>query len=103
MYEKIEELIKDIQTCSDSKSEYQLITRYNVAVMGYHNYYKIATDVNLDLAKLGWKIDRVIKNRLKGRISKDGVITEKYIEKYYGKSKMIRFIHGHTIIPIQYV
>ena len=90
MYEKLKELIKDIQTCSDSKSE-------------YHNYYKIATNVNLDLAKLGWKIDRVMKNRLKGRISKDGIITEKYIEKYYGKSKMIRFIHGHTIIPIQYV
>lgn len=103
MYEKLKGLIKDIQTCSDSKSEYQLITKYNVAVMGYHNYYKIATDVNLDLAKLGWKIDRVMKNRLKGRISKDGIITEKYIEKYYGKSKMIRFIHGHTIIPIQYI
>lgn len=103
MYEKLKELIKDIQTCSDSKSEYQLITRYNVAIMGYHNYYKIATDVNLDMAKLGWKINRVMKNRLKSRISKDGVITEKYIEKYYGKSKMIRFIHGHTIIPIQYV
>ena len=103
MYEKLKGLIKDIQTCSDSKSEYQLITRYNVAVMGYHNYYKIATDVNLDMAKLGWKIDRVMKNRLKGRISKEGIITEKYIEKYYGKSKMIRFIHGHTIIPIQYV
>lgn len=103
MYEKLKELIKDIQTCSDSKSEYQLITRYNVAVMGYHNYYKIATDVNLDLAKLGWKIDRIMKNRLKGRISKEGIITEKYIEKYYGKSKMIRFIHGHTIIPIQYI
>lgn len=103
MYEKLKELIKDIQTCSDSKSEYQFITRYNVAVMGYHNYYKIATDVNLDLAKLGWKIDRIMKNRLKGRISKEGIITEKYIEKYYGKSKMIRFIHGHTIIPIQYI
>lgn len=103
MYEKLKELIKDIQTCSDSKSEYQFITRYNVAVMGYHNYYKIATDVNLDLAKLGWKIDRIMKNRLKERISKDGIITEKYIEKYYGKSKMIRFIHGHTIIPIQYI
>lgn len=103
MYEKLKELIKDIQTCSDSKSEYQFITRYNVAVMGFHNYYKIATDVNLDMAKLGWKLDRVMMNRLKGRISKDGTITEKYIEKYYGKSKMIRFIHGHTIIPIQYI
>lgn len=103
MYKKLKELIKDIQTCSDSKSEYQLITRYNVVVMGYHNYYKIATDVNLDLTKLGWKINRVMKNRLKNRISKDGIITEKYIEKYYGKSKMIRFIHGHTIVPIQYV
>ena len=58
--DKMTYTIKDIQTCSDSKSEYQLITRYNVAVMGYHNYYKIATDVNLDLAKLGWKIDRIM-------------------------------------------
>lgn len=81
MYEKLRELIKEIQNCSDSKSEYQLITRYNVAIMGYHNYYKIATDVNLDMAALGWKIDRILTNRLKDRISRKGNITEKYIDR----------------------
>ena len=74
--EKLKEIIIDIQRCSDSKTEYQLINRYNVAIMGYHNYYKIATDVNLDMSELGRKIDRVLHNRLGDRITKTGEIKE---------------------------
>lgn len=103
MHAKLKEIIIDIQRCSNGKTEYQLINRYNAAIMGYHNYYKIATDVNLDMSELGRKIDRVLHNRLGDRITKTGEIKEQYIAKYYGKSKMVRFIHGHAIIPLQYI
>ena len=42
------------------------IWQYNKMVMGMQNYYRIATCVNLDFARIAWQVDRVRTNRLKG-------------------------------------
>ena len=57
--------------------------------MGVHNYYCLATCVNKDFDKIAFHVRKRLRNRLKSRLSRKGVIQYKYIEEEYGKSKEI--------------
>lgn len=100
--------IKSIVHSKDLKSEHQKIAEYNAKVIGIHNYYKIATCVQLDLDKIQRCINYVLYNRFNrgrndNRLKKKGKITNEYIKEYYGKSKQMRFINDEPIIPIGYI
>lgn len=83
--------------------EYKLVQMYNSYLIGVHNYYSIATHVNLDFQKIAFDVKKSLYNRLKHRITKTGTITNSYIKKQYGKSREIRFIGGNATVPIAYV
>lgn len=96
-------IIKRIEFPKDEKKEVYAIDFYNSFVMGVHNYYCLATCVNKDFDKIAFHVRKRLRNRLKSRLSRKGVIQYKYIDEEYGKSKEIRFIHGKAIIPLGYV
>ena len=87
----------------DTGMEYKLVQMYNSYLIGVHNYYSIATHVNLDFQKIAYDVKKSLYNRLKHRLTKRGTVTNGYIRKQYGKSREVRFIGGHAIVPIAYV
>ena len=101
--EKSKEIIGQIRQTYDPGMEYRLIQKYNSYVMGVHNYYSIATHVNIDFQKIAFDVKKSLYNRLKHRLQKKGQITNKYIKEKYGASREVRYLNGHAIVPIAYV
>ena len=99
--EKISKCVKAIKRPSNSKEQYKEIIQYNATVSGLHNYYCIATNVNLDFAKIAFDIKKQMKNKLD--IKTNGIISKGFIKEKYGKSKQVRFLNGHPLIPVGYV
>ena len=101
--EKSKEIIGQIRQTYDPGMEYRLIQKYNSYVMGVHNYYSIATHVNIDFHKIAFDVKKSLYNRLKHRLQKKGQITNRYIKEKYGTSREVRYLNGHAIVPIAYV
>ncbi len=101
--QKSKDIIGLIRRTYDKNREYKLIQMYNSYIIGIHNYYCIATHVNLDIKKIAFDVKKSLYNRLKHRLQKKGIITNKYIKDKYGKSKEVRYLNGHAIVPIAYV
>ena len=101
--EKLKKQIVVIQHSKDSISMTSNIRQYNSMVIGIHNYYRCATLVNLDCMKMQFNINKVLYNRFKEQVSKQGHIKNPYISKKFGKSKMVRFLNQEVICPIGYV
>lgn len=97
------EIIGKIRQTYNAGMEYKLVQMYNSYLIGVHNYYCIATHVNLDFQEIAYDVKKSLYNRLKHRITKKGTITNGYIRKQYGTSREVRFIGGHAIVPIAYV
>lgn len=97
------EIIKQLRATYDASMEYKLIQKYNSYLIGVHNYYRIATNVNIDFQEIAFDVKKTFYNRMKHRLSKEGKITNKYIQEVYGKSKEVRYINNHAIVPIAYV
>lgn len=100
------DIIKKISKNDSQKTFYELINQYNATVLGIHNFYKIATDISIDLQKLGFEIERIVYNRLNSsyKIEKAGNFeTNSIIKKNYENSAQMRFINGRPLIPIAYV
>lgn len=95
--------VNELKSPRDKIEEYKLIQKYNSIVWGIHNYYQIATNINLDCKKIAYSINRHMKSSLGKRLKKQGKNLCDYIEKKYGKSKQIRYIHDFAISPIGYV
>ena len=97
------EIISKIRQTYNPGMEFKLIQMYNSYLIGVHNYYSIATHVNLDFQKIAFDVKKSLYNRLNHRITKKGTITNNYIKKQYGTSREMRFIGGNAIVPIAYV
>lgn len=93
------EQIKDMQHPQDAANGALAVTKYNAMVIGIHNYYQIATDVNLDCKTIRRNINICLHNRLRHKITKTGQVVGKYIRQRYGQSKDIQFIYGCPIAP----
>jgi len=101
--EKLKEQIIKIEHCSDNKLIGANVNRYNLIVLGIHNYYRYATEISSDCSKVQFLINTVLHNRLRGMISKHGQSGSGFIYQKYGKSKLLRFICGNPLLPIGYV
>lgn len=101
--EKSKGIIGQIRQTYDPGMEYRLIQKYNSYIMGIHNYYCIATHVNIDIHKIAFDVKKSLYNRLKHRLQKKGQITNRYILEKYGASREVRYLNGHAIVPIAYV
>lgn len=59
--EKVKELLKRIQKQPSKKN----VANYNSYVLGVHNYYSVATHVNIDFSEIAYSLLYTIYNRLK--------------------------------------
>lgn len=103
---KAKEHIKQIQFATKNQmEEYKRVNDYNSYVMGIHNYYKMATNVNTDFQPLAWGIKISINNRLQERVKRNAKNPKvlPVIKELYGKSKELRYIGNTPLVPIGYV
>jgi group II intron reverse transcriptase/maturase len=91
-----------IKNPKNDKEQYKAIQQYNSVVAGLHNYYRFATNVSLDFAEIAYSCNKSLKSRLK-EITSKGILKRGFIKEKYGKSKQLRFLNGHPLIPIGYV
>lgn len=78
----------------------QEINKLNAMILGSHNYYKIATQVNINFSLINFLVKQTIYNRLKNRVSVIPYKTKTY-EKLYGNyNGKIISINETTIFPI---
>jgi len=102
--DKLLKQIKKIENPQNEKMEHFEVEVYNSIVIGIHNYYRIATNVNIDMQKIAFRIERTFRKRLRKRLKKLTENPQKdYVYKTYGKSKQIRFIKNKAIVPIGYI
>lgn len=101
--EKLKEQIIKIEHSSDNKLIGSNVNRYNLMVLGIHNYYRYATAISYDCSKIQFTINTILHNRLRGMVSKHGRSGLGTIYKKYGESKKLRFICESPLLPIGYV
>lgn len=102
---QLKEQIKVIQKSPNSDKAIRNIAIYNSKVVGIHNYYRIATMVNIDLNNIHYEILLTMVNRLSTfGLSKKGNYTgtDRNILPYL-KTPMMRYLKDRPIIPIGFV
>lgn len=100
----LESLKKHIKNIQKPKGKIDGAVRsYNSFILGVHNYYSCATNVNVDFSRINYRILNCFKNRVKSRKRKESDKVSKVIEKQYGKSKQFRFVGVNYLIPISYI
>ena len=60
----------------------------------------IATEVSHDFGKLAFSINKQLRNRLKGDLSKTGYLKDGFIKRKYGESRQLRFLHKRPVVPV---
>lgn len=98
-------LIRQVKRIAKPRAKIGLlgeIWQYNKMVMGMQNYYRIATNINVDCAKLNRAVMTVITNRVSGASRKGRNLTKTERDRY-GKSKMLRYLADEPIYPIGYI
>lgn len=79
------------------------VMNYNAAVLGVHNYYSVATNVNLDFCKIAYSVNKSLKCRTKRISSKKGKKSKTY-QKYYGDyDKPPTFVYEIALFPIVHI
>lgn len=107
--EKFVEQAKRIAKPRINYGELGEIRLYNEIVMGMQNYYRIATNIQLDCDVIHRAVMTVLTNRLRtqkgNRLVKKGRNLTDVERKIYGKTKTLRFVagSGEPIYPIGYV
>ena len=98
-------IISDMVQHDDKETMYKYIGIYNSFVIGIHNYYKLATEVNKDFHKIAFHVNRKLKQKLKNKLKRPDIskLRCKAILNHYGKSMELRSVHDLPIIPIAYV
>lgn len=78
----------------------QEVNKLNSVILGVHNYYNCATQINKDMSEISFLVTRTLDNRLRQRITNKPQKSKAY-EKLYGEYKgKIRTIDNVTIFPI---
>ena len=99
------EQAKHISRPRDGRSVRGEVRLYNSMVIGSQNYYRLATEVNIDFRGIHWRVSRILENRLRstrdrhGRLAKKGRPLTIKEEARFGKSKMLRY-EAFTAEPI---
>ena len=103
--EDLLERIRKIQTPKNDKEQVREISIYNLAVMGIHNYYCMATNVCADLQSIQRRISNRLYNRIEGysKNKPTDLVTTLAIRERYLKSKQMCYIRGFPVVPIGYV
>ena len=102
-HEKVSEEVKKLAHSSDDNAQFMQLQKYNSVVAGLHEYYCISTEVSHDFSRLAFSINKQLRNRLKGDLSKKGQLRNGFIKEKYGASRQMRFLHGRPVAPLGYV
>lgn len=104
--DQLKNQIKVIQRAPNGTELMRQLQIYNSMVIGIHNYYQIATQVNDSLMPIQYQLTQVERHRLKHlslrKHSKGSQINDQGIRPYL-KSKMTRYVNDYPIIPIGYI
>lgn len=101
--DKLKQKIVEIEHSRNAKELGIQVRHYNTIVFGIHNYYRIATHISCDCSKIYDEVRKVIYNRLRYKLKSKGIIRSAFIQKYYGKSKMMCFLGDAPLVPFSYV
>lgn len=99
---KAKQYLCKIQYPDSRETAYKAVQNYNAFVMGVHNYYRLATNVSCDFARIAYPVLKSLKTRLKGNISSNGLCSS-LLKERYGKSRQLMYVYGFALIPISYV
>ena len=102
-HEKLSEEVKKLAHSSDDTAQFMQLHNYNAVVAGLHEYYCIATEISADFGKLAFSINKQLRNRLKGDVSRKGTLRNGFIKEKYGKSRQMRFLHERPLVPVGYI
>lgn len=99
-----EKLSGEVRKLAHSSEDAQFVQlqKYNSVVANIHEYYCIATETSKDFGKLAFSINKQLRNRLKGDLSKTGTLKDGFIKQKYGESKQLRFLHKRPVVPVGY-
>ena len=99
-HEKLTEEVKKLAHSPDDTAQFMQLQKYNSVVAGLHVYYCIATDTVDDFGRLAFSINKQLRNRLKGDVSREGTLRNGFIKDKYGKSRQLRFLHERPMVPV---
>lgn len=102
-HEKLSEEVKKLAHSPDDTAQFMQLQNYNSVVAGLHEYYCIATEICEDFGRLAFSINKQLRNRLKGDVSRKGTLKKGFIKEKYGESRQLRFLHGRPLVPVGYV
>lgn len=100
---KLKKQVKTIQKTGNSIKTIYEINKYNSMVIGVHNYYKIANQVNDDLVQIAWGLNISMYNRfIKAKVG--DVTTNGFTRhgQYNGKDKGILEYLAHEHQSMRY-
>lgn len=89
-------LIKKIQ----KKPTPSNIVLYNSYILGTQNYYRVATNSNLDFGDIGYYLLLRMKTRWRSIATNKGSPDKVYLERYIGYNRKKIYVHGQTIYPM---
>ena len=93
---KLKDQIKKIKKLRDSRE----VSKLNSMILGSHNYYCSATNVNLDFRKISFLVTRTLEIRLRSCITNKSRPSETYKRLYGRYNGKIRSIFNIAIYPI---
>ncbi|MGM9531142.1 group II intron reverse transcriptase/maturase [Intestinibacter sp.] len=79
------------------------VCKYNSAVLGRHQYYKVVSMVSRDFKEIDYQVSRFRKHIVEKSGSYKGVITDLYINIYGNYEGKKQFIHKNILFPLSYV
>jgi group II intron reverse transcriptase/maturase len=76
------------------------VSRYNSVVVGVQNYYRMATNVNLDFSEIDYRMLRFRTSKIKSIMSKSGKTSNAYKKFYAGYNFKKQFVAGECLFPV---
>ncbi|PIC74201.1 group II intron reverse transcriptase/maturase [Sporosarcina sp. P17b] len=102
---QLKDHIKLMQKAPNGTALIKNVQIYNSMVIGIHNYYQIATQVNASLMPIQYQLTLVERHRLRQfslRKTTNYIIKDQGLKPYL-KSEMTRYINGYPLIPIGFI
>ena len=93
---KLKKQVKRIQKHPNS----QEVNKLNSMILGMHNYYNMATNVNIDFGDINFIVTRSIDIRLRTQLSNKPIKSKTYQKFYKEYDGRIRTLLGITLFPI---
>ncbi len=91
---------EEIKKIRNGKSN---VNKLNSIIRGKHNYYSMATNINIDFNKIAFINNRTIERKLNAkRLTADDKVP-KYIQDHYGSSEQLRVVNKTIMIPIGFI